>query len=88
MLEVALKGLADWQRDRDRDFNLKMDDVIINSRNPVVGVCVCVCVFLCSFVFLQKDILEITKSRSSQDSCYGKNLEKSSHYFIESLIRC
>lgn len=50
MLEVALKGLADWQRDRDRDFNLKMDDVIINSRNPVVGVCVCVCV--CSFVHL------------------------------------
>lgn len=47
MLEVALKGLADWQRDRDRDFNLKMDDVIINRRNPVVGVCVCVPLFIC-----------------------------------------
>lgn len=40
-----------------------MDDMIINRRNPVFVVCVCVLLFHLFFrLELQKEILEITKS--------------------------
>ena len=39
-------------------------------------------VHLCFRLELQKEILEITKSRTSEGSSYGKNSEKSAHDFI------